>query len=155
MESFSWGQFLTALVGSGGVLFAVLKASQALYGYVEKRRSQKKAEAEQVVAVAIETRRLEIETARLDQAAVNQTLWEMVKQYKAEVDDLKLRLSDKHNADSLSHSVVTQVYRQVRKLRRRNEALMELIDQQADHEALMEAAKVLEVDLELLENALP
>jgi chromosome segregation ATPase len=154
MDMFTWQNFILALFGSGGVVLGILKIADLIKERVDKRRNERKELAKTEITNSIELEKAKIEAEHIDQEAVRQAIWELLKEKKAEVNSLKEENLDLRNSKSLTQSVIALLHSRLRALHREVDIMDELVRRESSLSDLAPQIVVIREGITRIEKAL-
>lgn len=155
MENFSWWNYVLALVGSGGTVWALFQGAAWVKKQIDERRDKQIEEAKREIDEAVDLKKALIEAQRLDTAAATQVLWEVVKEKSNEVKALKEEVLNLRTTRVLEQGVIRILGQRIRDMRRQIEKIRSVAMVQHEQETLMIEIDTLCTALDSLDAALP
>jgi hypothetical protein len=155
MENFSWTQIIVAAFASGGVVATVIKVFTFITERIDKRKALETQKAQQIVADAVELRKVELEADHVNEEAVKQAIWDLLKEKKEENEALKREVRELLQVQALSRPIVEGIYQALRRLRKQLDILITLIQRLEHHDDLLKEAELVQQAISDVEARLP
>lgn len=141
-------EIVIAIFGSGGIVTLIV-AMVAGIGKLLKERTARAADRErQKLIDSIEIKRLDAEVSEKKEETLIENLWKLIKEAKAECDDLKTQLEKCEEADGIDSDIwkgkVKNLRKQLRELEDTNDELVRNLKKQGvSNDERMDTAKAI------------
>lgn len=118
-DEYSTIQIVVAALGSSGIVGASWTLFVFISGKLEARRKKQEEDRKKEISNAADLRRVEAETGE----SATKLLWDLIRELKSEVKDLKADLEAAEQAEILTRPAVMHIYECVRQIKNEMDSL--------------------------------